>query len=324
MRSIAIDIGQSGARAAVLEDGHVNATHDGLPGHAAGRDFSDRIGRILAALPGTGVQDPPRLDAITVGATGLWGTVPDLAPVLQPLATTYGTIRLRVADDALTAMLGTIGDQDGVVIAVGTGTVGLGRGPAGIRRVDGVGAMIGDDGSGWWIGRRGLIAALSSADGRPGGSPALLALAEDRFGPVADVPRLVAGAAEPIRTVASFATTVAEAAHAGDRVAQRIWEQAGVHLADDVIGAATGAGLDAPGWALVGNITRARDLFLPSLQARLGEALPAAHELTVDPDADPLAGAILLDRRTTCEDLAPLAAQATLPAAVGRNPERTP
>jgi glucosamine kinase len=323
MRSIAIDIGQSGARAAVLEDGHVNATHDGLPGHAAGRDFSDRIGRILATLPGTGVQDPPRLDAITVGATGLWGTVPDPTPILRTLATTYGTTRLRVADDALTATLGAIGDQDGVVIAAGTGTVGLGRRPGGIRRVDGVGAMIGDDGSGWWIGRRGLIAALSAADGRPDGSPALRASAEDRFGPVADIPRLVAGAAEPIRTVASFATAVAEAARAGDRVAQGFWEQAGHHLAGDIIGAATGAGLEQPGWALVGNIARARDLFLPSLQARLDRVLPAAHELPVDPASDPLAGAILLDRRTGCEDLAPLAAEATLPATAGRTPERT-
>jgi glucosamine kinase len=322
MRSIAIDIGQSGARAAVLEDGRVTATHDSLPGHAAGRDLGDRIGRVLSALAEG--PAPLQVEAITVGATGLWGTVPDLVPVLQPLASTYGSTRLRVADDALTAALGAIGDRDGVVIAVGTGTVGLGRGPAGIRRVDGVGAMIGDDGSGWWIGRRGLIAALAAADGRPGGSSTLLASAGDRFGPVPDLPRRVAEAAEPIRLVASFATAVAKAAHAGDPVARGIWEQVGIHLADDIIGAATGAGLESPGWALVGNISRARDLFLPSLQARLGASLPAAHELTVDPASDPLAGAILLDRRTTCEDLAPLAAEATLPAAVGRTPERTP
>lgn len=56
------------------------------------------------------------------------------------------------------------------------------------RRADGWGHLLGDCGSGAWIGRAGLEAAMRAYDGRSGGSAALLARAEKLFGPAAGLP----------------------------------------------------------------------------------------------------------------------------------------
>lgn len=304
--SIAIDIGQSGSRAAVIERGRVRYIHAGLPGYTAGHDLTDRLGGVLTAL--RGIQEILLIcgiEAVTVGTTGVWGRVPEIADTAQVLANRFGIRRLRVADDALTAALGALGGCEGVVVAVGTGVVGLGLGPLGIHRVDGVGSMIGDQGSGWWIGRQGIIAALSAVDHRPGGSPTLLARLEKRLAPASEMPECIAEAKDPVRIVAGFATSVAEAAREGDSVARSIWHRAGQHLAGDVIAAASGAGLDDPVWCLVGQISQARDLLMDSLLANVLETYPGAQELV--PGGDPLAGTVLLDALLTCEDFAPLA-----------------
>lgn len=306
MYSIAIDIGQSGSRAALIEDDHVRYIHTGLPGHAAGRDLTDRICKVLTALGGTQKTFPMcGIEAITVGTTGMWGHVPALEDTAHILADRFGVRRLRVADDALTATLGALGDCEGVVVAAGTGVVGLGRGPLGLHRVDGVGSMIGDQGSGWWIGRQGIIAALSAVDRRRGGSVALLARLEKELAPANEIPGRIAEAEDAVRIVAGFATSVAEAAREGDRVANSIWDRAGQYLADDVTAAASGAGLDDPAWCLVGQISQARDLLMDSLVARILETHPDAQE--VQPGGDPIAGTVLLDALPWCEDLAPLA-----------------
>lgn len=305
MYSISIDIGQSGSRAAVINCGRVRSTHAGLPGYASGRDLADRIGNVLTALDGIqGVSSMCGIDAVTVGTTGMWGHVPELEDVARYLGGRFGALRLRVADDALTAMLGALGSREGVVLAAGTGVVGLGRGPLGVHRVDGVGSMIGDQGSGWWIGRKGIIAALSAVDRRPGGSTALLVLLEKKFASVRDIPRRIAEAEDPVRIVAEFATSVAVAAREGDPVACAIWHRAGQYLADDVIAAAAGSGLDDPEWCIVGQIGQARDLLMESVVAGIREAHPGGQE--VEPGGDPLAGTVLLDALPTCEDLAPL------------------
>jgi N-acetylglucosamine kinase-like BadF-type ATPase len=90
--------------------------------------------------------------------------------------------------------------------------------------------MIGDEGSGWWIGCQGLIVAISASDGRQPNSAILLAAAEELFGPIQDVPNQVAAAQSPAAVVAGFAPAVAEAARQGDAVALSIWSGAGEYI----------------------------------------------------------------------------------------------
>lgn len=286
MVDLAIDIGQTGARVRALRDGRVEEELE-LDGFTYGADLLHTIAHIAAvASDRLGLNAIP---AVAVGSTGLYGRVPQLDGLLETLNDRVGTRKVVVADDAVTAYLGARGDRDGVVVAAGTGMVGLAHGPAGAARVDGVGGMIGDEGAGWWIGRQGLIAAISAADGRQPASTALLARLETRFGTVEAFPAWLASEPSPVAVVASFAKDVADIARDGDAVAAGIWRKAGEHIGGVIAAAASRAGLDgAAEWTLIGRLTSADDLLQPGLDARLARLLP--HGTRVPPVGEPLDG----------------------------------
>jgi N-acetylglucosamine kinase-like BadF-type ATPase len=198
------------------------------------------------------------------------------------------------------------------LVAAGTGIVGLGIGPTGAARVDGTGSMIGDDGSGWWIGRRGAIAALSAHDGRSGGSPRLLSFLERQFGPVADFPAVVAASKFPVGTVASFAPAVAAAAREGDVEAGVIWAEAARHIGDAVVASAIRAGFERDArfpWAVTGRLTGAADLLDPVMESLISARFPAAFR--VNSGGSSLDGAERLLQYPDANTLAPLVGTST-------------
>ena len=286
MAGLAIDIGQTQARIRVVHGDHW-VEDLAIDGFAYGSDLLDTIARIVAqASERLGLST---ISAVAVGSTGLYGHVPAVDELQSRLQRSVGTTFVVIADDAVTAYLGARGDEDGVVVAAGTGIVGLAHGPKGAARVDGVGGMIGDEGSGWWIGRQGLIAAISVTDGRWNASPALLARLESRFGPVAAFPARLAAETSPVAVVASFAKDVADAARDGDAISARIWEQAGDQIGGVIAAGALRAGLgDDAKWTLIGRLSAATDLLKPGLDARLAALLP--HSRHVHPIGEPLDG----------------------------------
>ena len=98
-----------------------------------------------------------------------------------------------------------------------------------MARVDGWGYLMGDAGSGYWIGREALDAVMRAFDGR-GPDTALRDVAERRW------PDLEAGVHQPpVRggsrdVVASFAEHVARLATEGDAVSQHITVRSGGEL----------------------------------------------------------------------------------------------
>lgn len=288
MVGLAIDIGQTQARVRVLGAGsRAGEREHEVPGFAYGSDLLAVIPSIVDDV--ARVRGFERIDAVAIGSTGLYGRVPAIEGLAERLHRDHRVRRTVVADDAVTAYLGARGDAHGVVVAAGTGMVGLGLGPAGAARVDGVGGMIGDDGAGWWIGRRGLIAAISASDGRPDASPALLDRLERRFGGVAEFPAALAADENPVAVVASFAKDVAEVAREGDAVARRIWREAGAHIAGVVVAAALRAGLEREvPWVLLGRLGAADDLLRPGWEPVLHSAVPGVAR--VAPGGMPLDG----------------------------------
>src|ERR671919_128842 len=72
-----------------------------------------------------------------------------------------------VVNDALVALIAGNGDEPGVVLISGTGSIAYGVNAAGYAaRSGGWGYVLGDEGSGYWIGRSALAAAVREADGR--------------------------------------------------------------------------------------------------------------------------------------------------------------
>jgi N-acetylglucosamine kinase-like BadF-type ATPase len=147
-------------------------------------------------------------------------------PHLRPLA---GAIHLtNDAELALSALDGAVG----VAIIAGTGSIALGRDPRGATaRTGGWGHLLGDEGSGYDIGRQALQAATRAADGR-GPQTTLLALIVRRWH--LQSPSDILGQVYPARgtaRIAQLSSLVFAAARAGDRVARAIVARAAGEIA---------------------------------------------------------------------------------------------
>lgn len=272
MSTALFDLGGTGARVRVLDSARQLVAELDLEGYSGNRG---RLGNLLRLIRAASeASDLSVIENVAGGVTGEWGAVAAIAPDLQELHSAFGVRRLIVADDAVTSYLGALGDRPGVTVAIGTGIVALSRGRNGkMSRIDGYGAMLGDNGSGWWIGREGLIAAMAAKDGRPSGSNALLMAAADQFGAEDEVSRRIVPSPRAVSLTASFAKRVAELAHLGEPVAARIFERAGAHIGDTLVTAAHATGVVRSfTYSLLGRVSDSQNLFLPSMLARISEA----------------------------------------------------
>jgi glucosamine kinase len=91
--------------------------------------------------------------------------------------------RSTVADDQNSTIVGALGDADGAVAAIGTGSF-LGRQyDQTIQRIGGWGFHIGDQASGAWLGRRALVQVMLARDRLVEDTPLLQHIAAQDFGP---------------------------------------------------------------------------------------------------------------------------------------------
>jgi len=293
--ALAVDAGQTEIRVALAgeRDPRPAARAPGvqrMDGTAVGADHV--AGALIAAVDALGPL--PQLDAVGVGLSGFEAArEEDLRHVGELLRARLGVAQVTIASDGVASLLGALGDRLGAVVAAGTGTVCVARGPERWVKVDGWGSLLGDDGSAFAIGRRGLNSGLRELDGR-GGSAALLAAAAERFGEPTEIAEAIYRSAVSTRTVASFARDVARVAADGDPEARLILEDAGRDLA---VSACAGLGRAfAPGAAAAvsysGNVFLAGPPLLDSFAEELARRRPEAT--LVPPESDALAGAALL------------------------------
>jgi N-acetylglucosamine kinase-like BadF-type ATPase len=110
--------------------------------------------------------------------------------------------RVLVLSDAQAAHVGALRDLSGLLVLSGTGSIVVGRdGRHRWERAGGLGPLLGDDGSAFWLGREWLRATTRGEDGA--------------------MRRLVASA-DPVARVAALAPLVLRRARRGDRRARTI------------------------------------------------------------------------------------------------------
>lgn len=169
---------------------------------------------------------------VSAGISGLTARDADASTLLTLVADT-GIRGAILAHDSTTSFLGALGDRHGAVVAAGTGVVTLAVGPRDIARVDGWGNIMGDAGSGYWIGRAALDAVMRAYDGR-GPATALTEVVRETWPDLSQAYMALQADEERVRIVAAFAAHVARLAAAGDAVAARITAQAADELATSV------------------------------------------------------------------------------------------
>jgi N-acetylglucosamine kinase-like BadF-type ATPase len=142
--------------------------------------------------------------------------------------------RTVIVNDALIALVaGNGGPGPGIVLVSGTGSIAYGVNRRGVAaRAGGWGSSLGDEGSGYWIGRRVLAAVVRDADGR-GPRTALTAMVLAHFD-LEKPEQLVAEIYDNVtgkRAIASLGATVERARAEGDPVATEILRDAATELA---------------------------------------------------------------------------------------------
>lgn len=307
-----VDGGGTRTRAVLVdEEGRElsRAEHDGAVVTAAQpEDAAEAVRAALArAADEAGLSLP--VDVLWAGLAGAGAATPRAA-VTRALRRHDLADRLIVGTDVEAAFHDAFGQEPGVLLIAGTGSIAWARGADGVeRRVGGWGRMLGDEGSGYWIGMEGLRHLTRVEDGRRGPTPLRDALL-DRCG-VESVEELVGWVEEATKSeVASLAPVVVDVADRGDSGAGAIVEAAVDHLVDLVMTAVRAAG-DA-GDADSGSGRRAeaevggRDaglvlwggLVAPGgpLRDRLTEALRESGVRAEDRSVDPPMGAARLAR----------------------------
>ncbi|NUT29584.1 MAG: ATPase [Streptomyces sp.] len=290
---LAVDSGGSGMRVVVGTVGRgvlarretrepVRTGERGIdPGHL----MEQLVPMVRASAAESGVAEP---GAAVIGAAGLASLGDALrAELPAALAREFGIGRVALVADAVTAYVGALGPRPGAVVAAGTGLIATGTDLTCWRRADGWGHLLGDCGSGAWIGRAGLEAALRAYDGRPGGSVALLGRAEELFGPMRGLPGRLYPRPDRPAVLASFAPQVAGCAD-GDPVAADILRAAARHMAESAAAVCPGTG--EPQVAFTGGLFKIGAPLVVPLEEELAKRLP--HARRVPAAGDPLQGAV--------------------------------
>jgi N-acetylglucosamine kinase-like BadF-type ATPase len=197
--------------------------------HVAGELAVERVLRkvIAEAIGGRNVVPA----AICLGIAGV-----DREDEMRTVRALMGRIghqsRVLVVNDALIALAAGARDAPAIVIISGTGSIVYGRNADGeAARAGGWGHMIGDEGSGYWIGREALSAVMRAYD-RRGPATRLTAAILGHLGinDESRLPRIVYDREVPRMTVAAMGPIVQGAADQGDAVARRILERAADEL----------------------------------------------------------------------------------------------
>lgn len=189
--------------------------------------------------------------------------------------------RIIPSADYEIALVGALGQREGVLVLAGTGSLAYGANAAGdTALVGGWGYLLDDAGSGYWIGRRGLEAVARAADGRgpETGLTSVLLTALDLQTPQDLIVWLYRSAAARSREIAQLAPLVIELATNADPVAQGIISDAAGELALAAQTVIRRLELNTPDIAFAGGLLTHENLLSRTLCAALGlSAIPSAR-----------------------------------------------
>ncbi len=213
---LGIDGGGTGCRAAVADaSGRILGLGTSGPANIAS-DPDTAAANILTAAKAALAQ----AGGGTIRAAGLGLAGANAAGAPDRLRDLLPYDHITIVTDAITAIKGALGPADGIVAALGTGSVFASQINRAIRQIGGRGLVLGDEGSGAWIGRALLAQTLRAVDGFTPLTPLLAAILHEHGSPDAIVAYSLS--ARP----ADFATLAPRALASTDPAAAAIMAQA--------------------------------------------------------------------------------------------------
>ncbi len=204
-----------------------------------------------------------------------------------------------VVNDVVAAWAAATGARAGVGVISGTGSNVLGVGTDGRAwRAGGWGHLLGDEGSGYWLGIESIKAALRDRDGS--GPETALSGAAERFFGVRSVEAVTARvySTKPLgkSEIAAFATETAKCAARGDAVARELFERGAEELGRQIAVVIRQTGLEGSfPVGLIGSAFKAGAVFVEPLELAVHELAPQAKVSVVEMAA--VGGSLLLAMR---------------------------
>ena len=283
-----VDAGQSAVRARLR-------TQDSVQEWTLPKiDTSNEIApQILSAIQAVFKVSNAKPWQISISSTALSDEIRTAEQILAAVSS-EGVESLLLAHDSIAGYLAALGHRLGAVSAVGTGVVTLGVGPMGFARVDGWGNIIGDAGSGFWIGRAALDAAMRAFDGR-GQQTLLLELMKKEFQDIQNAYLALQSDPGRVARIASFSRETIELSK-DDPVAKRIVDEAVEELVLSISAALRTVGFgnsDNPSISWVGNVAR-NQIVSARLRTNLLKTWPNAEIL--EANLEPIDGVELMSQ----------------------------
>jgi glucosamine kinase len=300
---IGADVGGSKTAVGVSEGGAVLARADG-PGAAVRPGRSLASAGMIAEVVRRALASAGRLsgDVLLVGAAGA-GRDPERSELAKALSAESLSARVEVTTDIELALAGAFQAGPGIVVSAGTGSIAVGRDAKGARRrIGGYGWQMGDEGSGYAMGRAALGAVSRAHDGRsPRTALTDRVLGSTRSGDFDALVRWAAGASPS--EIASLAPHVLEVAAQGDPLAQGIADYAARELSQLAICLLPQLDFEPPiGVALTGGLLGEDRPLRRAVLARLKEE-PGLGP--IDAPVDAVVGALRLAAQVSITPVSP-------------------
>ena len=280
-----------GDEAAILGRGRAGGSNVIRLGEAAAREALHSAIRQASAAANI---DPASISQTCIGVAGAGRD--DIAEKVQRLIAEIVGGRILVVGDMEITLPGAFGDGPGVIVIAGTGSISYGRNALGqTARAGGWGFSISDEGSGHWIGKRAITAAMRARD--EGLSGILLDNLLKAFALGSADGLVLAANASPPPDFAKLFPPVLDAAQAGDGIANFVLIQAGAELVDlaRIVIARLFTEKEAVPVAMSGgvfhNSPQVRETFISGLNALRAGVTVNANVI------DPVEGALALARK---------------------------
>ncbi|MEG6586598.1 N-acetylglucosamine kinase [Dendrosporobacter sp. 1207_IL3150] len=169
---LAIDGGGTGCRAALCNmNGHIMAYAQGSSCNYHSIGVEKATENLLKLITTLVKNQALHINCVVLGLAGL-DTKKDEATLTLIINQALSAANIMadtiyLCNDALLTLKGTVGQNNGVLIAAGTGSIAWGITKEGlVTRVGGWGYRVGDEGSGYSIGKAAIDHVLKSYDGR--------------------------------------------------------------------------------------------------------------------------------------------------------------
>jgi len=204
--------------------------------------------------------------------------------------------KVIVDSDAMIALAGAFGNRPGIILIAGTGAICFGMNAKGnVLRSGGWGYLLGDEGSGYYIGHAAILASLRDFDGRSE-KTTLRKQIETKFklNTIDEIIPLVYQNKIDRVSIADLAPMVFDEAKKGDEIAGQVIKRAGNELGKLAKSVAERLSFidNKLKVALIGSIFKQKEMLVNEISKELYE-ISWDIEIT-DPEFDPAVGAAIL------------------------------